>query len=117
MANYDITFSSSQGFVTGKVYYGQIMTLYAGTFWDGSSFEASPSFADTDIATTELLSSGIFGFVVPAAVKAIPGQYKVFFRDRAGASPAASDNIIHEERLEVDQNGKVKFLQKGVQRG
>ena len=107
---YDIMFSNAQGFVTGKIYYAQIIGFWSGKFCNGAAMVEAPTFALTVMTVTEPNSWGVFGFGVPALLPA--DVYKVIFRERATAIAGPGDNIIHEEHINKESIGeKIKFLE------
>lgn len=112
---YHLTFEDPQGYSAARVYYAQVMGLFSGKFWDGSAMVASPAHADTVVAITNLNSSGVYGITVPG----IPTskRYKVIIRQRAGGSPANTDNILHDEKIEVLFDNKVRSMNMDVKYG
>lgn len=76
----------------GTIVYGRIVNA-AGLFWNGTSMV---SYVAGDIATygvlaTEISTSGVFNFTVPA----IPaGYYTIYYFARAGATQSVSDSNI-----------------------
>ena len=111
---YDAMFSSSNGFVSGRVYYAQLVGFTSGLFWDSNAgaMATAPSFANTVLTVNEPNSWGVFGILLPTALPA--GVYRLLFRQRDGGSAAASDNIIHDERMEklisgAPSSGRVRF--------
>lgn len=106
--SYNVIFANSQGYVSGKVYYSQIINISNGYFWNGSNVTENPSYATTAKLVTELLSGGIFAYEIPEGLPS--GKYRIYFRDRASASVATSDNIVHEKTFIKYSDGAVRFI-------
>ncbi len=108
MASYDHIFTVTAGYVASATYYAQLAHRFSGQMWDEENgvMADAPTYANTDISVTDINSSGRIGFTMPTGVPA--GKYQLLLRQRAGGTPANTDNVIAAPvNIRVQHDGKL----------
>lgn len=90
--SYNYIFSLATGH-DGNEYYAELLRRTDGLVWDDEAGDlaAAPTMADSALAVAEIDGRGHYGVTLPDDLPV--GFYRLSLRRRAGASPAATDDI------------------------